>query len=117
MPDRHAQSSEYTEERGLPGAFEGETVNRRRFMNITAQGAGGIATAAFALPALGFAVGPIFKKDQFQWQIIGTPADFSATGYATKVLSIVDGTGQEGDAGQSIAYVRKHNPKIDGAPK
>ena len=34
----------------MPGAFEGETVTRRRFMNVTAQAAGGIAVAAFALP-------------------------------------------------------------------
>jgi menaquinol-cytochrome c reductase iron-sulfur subunit len=113
QPDRHAKNSEYTEDRGLPGAFEGETVSRRRFMNITAQGAGGIAVAAFALPALGFAVGPIFKRDKLSWQIIGTPEDFSENEYVTKVLTIEEGIG---DAGKSIAYVRKRNPEIDTEP-
>jgi len=114
MPaDRHAQSSKSAEERGLPGAFEGETVNRRRFMNITAQGAGGIAAAAFTLPALGFALGPIFQREPFSWQIIGTPADFTETTYVTKVLTIVDGIS---DAGKSIAYVRVRDPQIDTEP-
>ena len=59
MPaDRHKQSSKYTADRGMPGAFEGETVTRRRFMEVVAHGAGGIAAAAFTLPALGFALGP-----------------------------------------------------------
>jgi Rieske Fe-S protein len=97
----------------MPGAFEGETVTRRRFMNLTAQGAGGVAAAAFTLPALGFAVGPIFKRQPFQWQIIGTPSDFNEASYVTKVLTIVEGIGE---AGKSIAYMRKRNPQIDTEP-
>jgi hypothetical protein len=42
----------------FPGAFEGETVSRRRFMTVSANAAGAIAIAAFTLPALGFAIGP-----------------------------------------------------------
>jgi menaquinol-cytochrome c reductase iron-sulfur subunit len=44
------------------GAFEGETVTRRRFVTGGALAAGGLATAAIGLPALGFALGPIFGK-------------------------------------------------------
>jgi Rieske Fe-S protein len=111
MPaDRHKQSSKYTADRGMPGAFEGETVNRRRFMTAVTHSAGGIAAAAFALPALGFAIGPIFQRQPFEWQIIGTPADFTEDTYATKVITIVAGIGE---AGKSIAYVRKRNPAID----
>jgi Rieske Fe-S protein len=94
----------------MPGAFEGETVNRRRFMNGVAQGAGGIAAAAFGLPALGFAIGPIFKRIPVSWQIIGKPDDFTELTYETKVITIVEGIG---DAGKSIAYVRKRDPAID----
>ena len=47
------QKSKYTSDRGIPGAFEGETVTRRRFMVGGASTAGGIAAAAFVLPALG----------------------------------------------------------------
>jgi menaquinol-cytochrome c reductase iron-sulfur subunit len=55
-PRRNRSTS--TEELRLPGAFEGETVSRRRFMTATAHTAGAIAAAAFTLPALGFAIGP-----------------------------------------------------------
>ncbi len=111
--DRHKHSSKYTVDRNTPGAFEGETVTRRRFMTGTALAAGGIASAAFALPALGFALSPIFKREPFQWQIIGTPADFNELTYATKVITIVQGIGE---AGKSIAYVRARNPAIDTEP-
>jgi menaquinol-cytochrome c reductase iron-sulfur subunit len=114
MPaDRHKQSSKYTADRGMPGAFEGETVNRRRFMAAVTHSAGGIAAAAFGLPALGFAIGPIFKRQPFEWQIIGTPDDFTELTYVTKVLTIVSGIGE---AGKSIAYMRKRDPAIDTEP-
>jgi menaquinol-cytochrome c reductase iron-sulfur subunit len=114
MPaDRHKKSSKYTLDRGMPGAFEGETVTRRRFINVTAQGAGIIAVASFALPALGFAIGPIFKRQPFEWQIIGRPDDFTDETYSTKVLTIVEGIGE---AGESLAYVRKRDPLIDTEP-
>ena len=59
MPDRHRErKSKYTVDRQKPGAFEGETVTRRNFMNLTAQGAGIVAVASFTLPALGFALAP-----------------------------------------------------------
>jgi quinol---cytochrome c reductase iron-sulfur subunit, bacillus type len=115
MADRHQQTkSKYTADRNMPGAFEGETVNRRRFMNLTAQGAGGIAAGAFTLPALGFALGPLFSRVPFQWQIIGTPADFNDQNYVTKVLTVVQGIGEAGD---TIAYVRLRNPDIDTEPE
>jgi menaquinol-cytochrome c reductase iron-sulfur subunit len=114
MPaDRHKRSSKYTRDRNMPGAFEGETVNRRRFMTGVAHSAGGIATAAFALPALAFAVGPVFQTAHVSWQIIGIPADFTESNYVTKVLTVVEGIGE---AGQSIAYVRRRNPAIDTEP-
>jgi Rieske Fe-S protein len=111
--DRHKQTSKYTLDRNMPGAFEGETVNRRRFMTGTAHAAGGVAAAAFTLPALGFAISPIFKRLPFQWQIIGTPADFTETAYTTKVITIVQGIGE---AGKSIAYVRTRWPAVDIEP-
>jgi menaquinol-cytochrome c reductase iron-sulfur subunit len=111
MPDRHRQKkSKYTIDREMPGAFEGETVTRRRFMDVVTNGAGAVAAAAFTLPALGFALGPIFSRVPFSWQTIGVPADFPTDTYVTKVLTIVPGIGE---AGYSIAYVRARNPQID----
>ncbi|HEY2260894.1 MAG TPA: ubiquinol-cytochrome c reductase iron-sulfur subunit [Solirubrobacteraceae bacterium] len=97
----------------MPGAFEGETVTRRGFMNLTTQGAGIVAAAAFTLPALGFAIGPIFSRVPFNWQPIGHPNDFDQGTYVTRIVTIVQGVGE---AGQSIAYVRARNPQIDTEP-
>ncbi len=97
----------------MPGAFEGETVTRRRFMTLVTHGSGGVAAAVFTLPALGFALGPLFSRVPFDWQAIGPPADFTQTTYNTKVLTIVPGIGE---AGYSIAYVRARDPSIDTEP-
>jgi menaquinol-cytochrome c reductase iron-sulfur subunit len=114
VEDRHkAGKSKYTVDRQMPGAFEGETVTRRRFMNLGAQGAGIVATAAFALPALGFALGPIFSREPFDWQPIGPPSHFPDDTYTVAVITIVQGIGE---AGKSIAYVRARNPAIDTEP-
>jgi menaquinol-cytochrome c reductase iron-sulfur subunit len=94
----------------MPGAFEGETVNRRRFMTATVHGAGAVAATAFTLPALGFALGPIFSRLPWSWQAIGKPSDFVETTYVIKVITIVEGIGE---AGKSIAYVRTRDPAID----
>jgi menaquinol-cytochrome c reductase iron-sulfur subunit len=108
--DRRQTKSKYTADRMIPGAFEGETVTRRRFMTGTANVAGAVAASAFLLPALGFAMGPVFEKHEERWQAVGTLDQFPATTYVPKVITIVDGIGQ---AGKSTAYIRKRDPKID----
>jgi Rieske Fe-S protein len=114
VEDRHkAGKSKYTADRQMPGAFDGETITRRRFMTAVTHGAGGVAAAAFTLPALGFALGPIFSKVPFDWQPIGTPQDFTTATYATKVITIVQGIGE---AGNTIAYIRTRDPQIDTEP-
>jgi quinol---cytochrome c reductase iron-sulfur subunit, bacillus type len=98
----------------MPGAFEGETVTRRTFMNVWANGVGAVAAAAFTLPALGFAIAPIFKRQEWSWQAIGPTSDFPDSTYQTKVITITAGIGE---AGNSIAYVRARNPAIDTEPE
>jgi Rieske Fe-S protein len=110
---RRPPKSKYTEDRQLPGAFEGETVTRRRFMTAVTHGAGGIAAAAFTLPALGFALGPIFSREPFNWQTIGRTSDFTKDTYQTRTVEIVQGMGE---GGNSTAYVRQRNPSIDTEP-
>jgi Rieske Fe-S protein len=111
MPaDRRKTKSKYTTERNVPGAFEGETVTRRRFMTGTAHTAGAVAASAFLLPALGFAAGPIFEKHNSRWQAVGPIDDFPDNTYVPKVITIVDGIGQ---AGKSTVYVRRRNPQLD----
>src|SRR6478672_10837315 len=108
--DPRPTESKYTSERLIPGAFEGETVTRRRFMTGTVQVAGGVATAAFLLPALGFAIGPVFEKHHPTWQAVGSPREFPEDTYIPKVITIVQGIGQ---AGKTTTYVRKRNPRVD----
>jgi menaquinol-cytochrome c reductase iron-sulfur subunit len=115
VPDRRKPpKSKYTTDRGLPGAFDGETITRRRFMTGVTHGAGGIAAAAFTLPALGFAIGPLFSRLPWSWQTIGTPADFPKNTYQTRVLQIEEGVAE---AGNTTAYVRARDPSIDTEPE
>ena len=114
MSDKHAkQKSKYTLDRQIPGAFEGETVTRRRFMTGTAHTAGAIAASAFALPALGFAVGPIFKSSPHHWEVVGPEGMFSETNYVPVVMTVAPSIGE---AGKTTVYVRKFNPSIDTDP-
>jgi Rieske Fe-S protein len=108
--DRRQTKSKYTADRRIPGAFEGETVTRRRFMTGTANVAGAVAASAFLLPALGFALGPVFEKHEQRWQQVGTLDEFPVTTYVPKVITIVDGIGQ---AGKTTTYIRKRDPKVD----
>jgi quinol---cytochrome c reductase iron-sulfur subunit, bacillus type len=108
--DRRQTKSKYTSDRLIPGAFEGETVTRRRLMTGTVHVAGAVAASAFVLPALGFALGPVFEKHEQRWQVVGPIDEFPENTYVPKVITIVDGIGQ---AGKSTAYVRKRNAKLD----
>jgi menaquinol-cytochrome c reductase iron-sulfur subunit len=111
LPTKHDKhKSKYTLDRGMPGAFEGETVTRRRFMNIGGQAAGGVAAASFLLPALGFAIGPLFKTAPHTWETVGTIDDFPDNNYIPVVITITPGIGE---AGKATVYVRKRNPAID----
>ena len=114
MPaDRHQTKSKYTSDRNIPGAYDGETVTRRRFMTLSAHGAGAVAASAFLLPAVGFAVGPIFEEHKLGWQDVGAEDEFVENTYVPKTITIVDGIGE---AGKSTVYVRKRDPQIDVPP-
>ena len=113
MPDdpRRQTKSKYTADRGIPGAFEGETVTRRRLMTGTAHGAGIIAASAFLLPALGFALGPLFEKTPDRWEDVGAVDDFPDDTYVPRIFTETPGMGE---AGKTTAYLRKHNQQLDG---
>ena len=110
-PEKFDKKSRNTQGRGIAGAWEGETVTRRRLMEGTALAAGGIATMAFALPGLGFALGPLFEKTvPDSWQDVGRERDFSDTGYVPRVINV---NPVIGDAGKTTVYVRQFNRDID----
>ena len=111
-PAPRKRKSPYTADRNIPGAFEGETVTRRGLMTGGALAVGGIATAAFLLPALGFALGPNFSQTEpHRWQDIGPIADFNKDTYVQKTISIVP---EVADSGLATIYVRRYNPQLDG---
>jgi menaquinol-cytochrome c reductase iron-sulfur subunit len=110
--DNSPKRSPYAKDRGLPGAYEGETVTRRRLFEGGALAAGGIATAAFGLPALGFAVGPMFEKTTHSgFSDVGPVADFNADTFVPKVMTILNNVG--GEIGKTTVYVRQYNPSRD----
>jgi Rieske Fe-S protein len=109
---RREPKSNYTEDRGFAGAFEGETVTRRRAMTLTAHGAGAVAVLSFTLPALGFALGSaLFERPEVTWQPVGKPDDFKPDTYVPRIITIVKGIGE---VGKTTVYVRARNEKIDG---
>jgi menaquinol-cytochrome c reductase iron-sulfur subunit len=103
-------SSPYTTDRNIPGAFEGETVTRRHFMTGTTHAAGIVAAASFALPALGFAIGPIFKEAPHTWESVGPIDMFPENNYVPTVITLTPGIGE---AGKATVYVRRRNAKLD----
>jgi quinol---cytochrome c reductase iron-sulfur subunit, bacillus type len=111
-PRRTPPKSKYTADRLIPGAFEGETVTRRRAMSMAVQAGGGIAVATFALPALGFAVGSaVFERPPVRWEAVGKPDEFPNDTYIPRVVTIVPGIGE---VGKTTVYMRAHNDEIDG---
>lgn len=91
-----------TEELELPGAFEGETITRRRFVTRTAYAAGAIAGTALSAPVLGFALAPLFDRAPVAWQQIGLLSRFTDSTYVPVTITIEPGVGE---AGLSLAYV------------
>jgi menaquinol-cytochrome c reductase iron-sulfur subunit len=99
---------------GLPtpdpaGYFSGESMTRRSVLSIGVQAVGGVAVAAVALPAVGFAVAPLFEEQSEPWQAVGATTDFNQDTYRPVTITIVQGIGE---TGKSTAYVRQGNPEI-----
>ena len=99
---------------GLPnpdpaGYFAGESMTRRTVFSIGVQAVGGVAVAAVALPAVGFAVAPLFEQESEPWQAVGPTTDFSPDTYRPVTITIVQDIGE---TGKSTAYVRQGNPEI-----
>ncbi len=96
-----------------PGYFEGESMTRRKAFTVLGQALGGVAGAAVVLPAVGFALAPIFKQEKVLWEPVGALADFTDETYRSVVFTIVPGIGE---AGKTTAYVRKGSEKLHEDP-
>jgi quinol---cytochrome c reductase iron-sulfur subunit, bacillus type len=111
-PRRTPPKSRYTADRLIPGAFEGETVTRRRAIVLAVNGAGAVAVATFTLPALGFAIGSaVFERPPARWEAVGKPDEFPNDTYSPRIITTVPGIGE---VGKTTVYLRAYNPDIDG---
>src|SRR3954454_9433878 len=100
---RKNKKSPYTADRGWVGAYEGETVTRRALFTGGAAAAGGVARAAFALPAPGFAIVPLFtQQNPRTWQDVAPEAYFNPHTYVPKVITL---STDAGEAGKATVYV------------
>ena len=89
-------------------------MTRRRFMTLSAHSAGAIASAAVAIPVLGFAVGPIFRRLPVMWQPVARADEVPLDTYMPVVIRLTpDAIGQ---ANRSTAFLRRRDPQIDTEP-
>jgi len=95
------------------GYFEGESMTRRKVFAVAGQALGGLAGAAIVLPALGFAIAPIFDQPEEDWQAVGPLDDFVPETYVPRVITIVQGIGE---AGKTTVYVRQGSADLDEDP-
>ena len=89
-------------------------MTRRTAFTVGVQAVGGVAVLAVALPAVGFAVAPLFEEQAEPWQSVGPISDFSPDTYRPVVITAVEGIGE---TGKTTAYVRQGNPDIPGLPE
>ena len=97
-----------------PGYFPGESMTRRRAFTVAVQAIGGVAGAAVVLPAVGFAIAPIFHRGKERWEAVGQVDDFTADSYKQVVFTLVPGIGE---AGKTTAYVRRGTQELNEDPK
>lgn len=92
------------------GSFEGESVTRRRAFTVAGQALGGLAGAAVVLPAIGFAMAPLFEEEGDFWQPVGPLAEFTKDTYKTVVITVVPGIGE---TGKTTVFVRRGNADLN----
>ncbi len=79
-------------------------MTRRTVFAVGGQALGGIAGLAVALPAIGFAMAPLFEEVGNDWQAVGPVSNFTEDTYKPVTLTAVPDIGE---AGKTTAYVRK----------
>jgi menaquinol-cytochrome c reductase iron-sulfur subunit len=88
-------------------------MTRRRVFTVAVQALGGVAGAAVALPAVGFALAPLFHRGKERWEIVGPAGNFTADAYKQITITAVPGVGE---AGKTTAFVRKGSKELDEDP-
>lgn len=110
MPEASKEQSKYTLDQGIPGAFEGETVTRRKLMSLTANATGAVAVGGIALSATGLALGQAVREVDTGWHDVGSLDEFQNDTYVPRVITLDPKTGQ---VGKTTVYLRKFNSAVD----
>ncbi len=89
-------------------------MTRRKVFTVASQAIGGVAGAAVVLPAVGFALAPLFTRGEERWEAVGALDNFDAETYTPVVFTETPGIGE---SGKTTAYVRQgsadHNENPD----
>ena len=89
-------------------------MTRRHAFTIAVQALGGVAGAAIVLPAVGFAVAPIFHRGKERWEAVGPVDRLRRRHLPPGRLHRTEGIG---DAGKTTAYIRQAAPsELDEDP-
>jgi Rieske Fe-S protein len=88
-------------------------MTRRRALTVAVQALGGVAGLIVVLPAVGFAVAPLFERGEETWEAVGPVGDFVEDSYKPVVFTIVPGIGE---AGKTTAYIRRGSSDLGEDP-
>ena len=88
-------------------------MTRRKVFTVAGQGLGAAAGAAIALPAIGFALAPLFTQIPEDWEAVGAEDEFDAETYRSVVITTTAGIGE---AGKTTAYVRRGSEDLEEEP-
>ena len=110
---RSRTDTRLTADLDVPGAFEGETITRRRLVTGAANVAGAVAAAAIVVPALGFALGPLGMRAKATWQAIGPPDAFSEQTFVARIITFAP---ELGSLGKTTVFARRRNRHLDTEP-
>jgi menaquinol-cytochrome c reductase iron-sulfur subunit len=93
--------------------MDGEPVTRRRFVTRGTHAAGAIAVSATVLPAIAFAIGPVFERAPVRWEVLGPLDALPRATYEPRVITETPGIGE---AGKTTVFVRRRDPAVDTEP-
>ena len=70
-------------------------MTRRKVFIVGSQAVGGLAAAAVVLPAIGFALAPVFSRGRERWESVGQVHDFTPAPYTHVVCPATPGPGAD----------------------
>jgi Rieske Fe-S protein len=88
-------------------------MTRRRAFSVGVQALGGVAVGAITLPAIGFALAPLFHRGRERWEAVGPVDQFTDDAYKQVTITAVPGVGEPG---KTTAFVRRGSEQFGEDP-